>query len=865
MKKRDACLSFAVWLAVSAAGGASCAQSSVETYMFDIDGGTLGEALDDLYAQTGIHLLYPHDLAGTTGITPVEGRYTVDVALQRLLRDTELSGRLIEGGVIVISRNNNGANASSRREAEVNERNIRRSLLAGISTLLFGAGATAQEVVLDDDTDNVDTVLVTATKRATSLQETPGSITALGAEELQQRSVKGLTDYLNAQPSVTYQDLGAGQNTIVFRGLATSTFEQSTVATYFGEVPLTNPLATFSVDMKLVDMERIEILRGPQGTLFGGGSLGGAVRNVPNAPDLSEFGGEVGFEYSHTDGAPNDNIDIDGVLNLPLIEDQLALRIVGYRESESGFVELVENDRIRGLAESVNGRVQIDDDAGSFTTSGVRSSLAWAPTDRFDVTLSYAWQEIDEDGTREVIIPLGGFRAATLDPAVPALGTQPEGRRSEAHIGSLVANLDLGWATLTASSSYINSEFEQNADLARLSDDFIAASRITTARESFTQEIRLTSATDGPLQYLIGGFYENVEFEQTQSTIWTGDPDAVFNPFGVTSDPATANLLTEETFEEAEQFAVFGEVSFDLTDALTVTAGGRWFQYDRENETMPSGVFASAPANLDTDESDAIFKAGLDYAASENAFLYATFSQGFRLGRAIPETSAGLLAICDTDSDGVHDELGIPFSSGALASDTSNNYEVGGKFSLFDNALTVNTAVFQIDWSNIPVAIGDSAGVCQVQNNGGEARSRGVEIESQVNLTDGLQLSLAGSYIDAEFRESPLFETGTRLPLSAEWNASAGLLYEFDFFGQDSFWRTDLSYISDYVTGAPGDEMVGDYIKLDMRAGVSLGATRLEAFATNLTNEDALTTSFFATRGFRLNPRTVGVSLRHQF
>lgn len=844
-----------------AANQAATAATLEDSIAISISAMSLEEALIEFSRQTGVQVVADADVLRGKRTGGYKQTADAQTALSELLKGTSLTF-VAQGKNTVAIVPKSEANSNGAR-FPVNSDQVAPSS--------FSAG---------DENFSLEEIVVTATKRATSLQDTAASITVLGAEELSRKSITSMTDYLNAQPSVTFLDLGAGQNSLVIRGLGISPFEQATVATYFGEVPLTNPLGQtpFSIDFKLVDMERVELLRGPQGTLFGGGSLGGAIRNIANRPNLTELEGQVNASISHTKGASTENVDVSGVLNVPLVEDQLAVRIVAYRESEAGFVDLIETEAVRNASENTGVDLQRERDAGSFSITGLRASSLWQPTEQFDAQLTFATQEIEENGLREVVIPLGGYRNSALSPEVDRLGTNPDGRGSDASMANLVMNYETDWGTFTSSTAYIDTEFFQNADITRLSPGLVSTQQAFETRESWTQELRFASDFEGPLQFIGGLFYEDIDYERSSALIWTGDPDAPFNPFGVTEDPATANLTTTVDTDTAEQFAVFGQFEYQLSSTLMMTAGGRWFTFDRTNgRALATGFFNAGATDptfeLPISENGTNFKFGLDYTPNDDVLLYASFSQGFRLGRGAAGTPDGLKAVCDVNGDNIHDELGIPFNeAGALDSDTTDNYELGGKFTLLDNRVVLNAAVFQVDWTGLPVRQVDSQGNCAIQTNGGTARSRGIEIETRFSLTENLQLNLSGSYIDAEFREGnePLgLPSGTRLPQSAQWNGAVGLQYEFIFFDNEAFWRSDLAYISDYVSGGPGNLAtaipVGDYAKLDMRAGVNLGPFDLEVFATNLTDENAVTTRFLGVRGWRLNPRTIGINVRRRF
>lgn len=710
--------------------------------------------------------------------------------------------------------------------------------LSGVSHAQQGAGDDPEPLA-------IETVLVTATKRATDLQDTAGSISALGAEQIDNKSLVSMDDYLNTLPSVNFLDRGVGENQIIIRGIGLAFGERATVGSYFGEVPLSNPIIATSTDMKLVDMERIEVLRGPQGTLYGGGSMSGAVRNIPNAPYLEEVEGRVSVEYSATDGADGGNGNVTAMLNLPL-GDEVALRMVGYRYDNAGYVDLVSTPTLEARSAATGTPVADKDGLGGNRFTGARASLLWQPSDELDVTLMLAHQELEEDGRNDVTISREAFEAS-------ALATGDEYKNDELSLFNLLVNYDLGWGVLTSSTSWVDGETSDSSDLGRVID-WAAVGFSERDKEGVVQELRVASQLDGKLQFTGGLYYE--DFESFERCCWRWTGDQAFNPFG------TENLRTVNTLSTIDQVAVFGEVDYQLTDAFSLTVGGRWFDYEREDDIDESGPLAAVPSNLSTTESSSRYKAGVDYKLNDDALVYALWSEGFRLGLGVATAPP---EICDVDNDGLMDGTSISLGSSSIDSDTTENFELGGKFSLWDNRVRLNSSIYRIDWTDIPVGAVGSNPVCTATVNGGEARSRGVELEAQVLLTSNLSLQLSASYTDAEFTNNQGGNEGDRLPMSPEHNAYMGLQYDWFLADYPAFVRADVTYVGDFNTGATIPTESGDYVTLDLNAGVFLDDIELKVYASNLTNEDDVTVSFFLDRGWRLRPRTLGVQMAYRF
>lgn len=723
-----------------------------------------------------------------------------------------------------------------------------KTVLVSTGLLSFCAGLTAAEQESGvNKRPAIETIVVTATKRETDLQDTAASISALGGAEIDAKSLVSMEDYLNSLPSVNYLNRGVGNNQIIIRGIALAFAERSTVGTYFGEAPLSNPIISTSSDMKLVDMERIEVLRGPQGTLYGGSAMSGAIRNIPKAPDLAELQGKINVEYSNTDGADGGNGNLTGVLNIPLVEDQLALRMVGYRFHNAGYVNLVSDDVIEARAASLGVPVAIEKGVGSNDYSGIRGLLLWTPNEKLDVTLMMAYQELEEDGRNDITISRNDYEASALD-------TGKEFKSDDLQLYNLVVNYDLGWGTVTSSTSKIIGDTADSSDLGRVIG-WAAVGYSDRDKEGFVEELRFTSQLEGNLQFTAGLYYEDFESYEKCCWRWTGEDNSL-NPFG------DRELRVVNTLSTIEQKAVFGEINYQANDWLSLVVGGRWFDYDREDDIDESGPLAAIPSTLSTSESDTRFKAGVDIQPNDDMLLYALWSEGFRLGLGVATASPD---ICDLDNDGLLDGTTISLGASSLGSDTTENLEVGGKFSFWEDRVKLNTAIYRIDWEDIPVGAVGSNPVCSATVNGGEARSQGIELETEILLTANLYLQLAASYTDTEYRNDLLGSVGERLPMSPEYNGHLGLQYNFELLEYPSFVRTDVTYVGDFTTGSSIAFESGDYTTLDINAGVTLNNVDLGLFVSNLTNEDDVTVSFFLDRGWRLRPRTFGVQLGYRF
>ena len=872
-------------------------------YTLNLPQQTVAESLNDLATHTGAQFLFSYQLAKSRTANPVNGHFTLLEATNRLLQNTGLKSDLVDGVLTISLTENASYPANQNGKGKRMNINKRKNLLATFIAV-FAAGATTQGAVAQDGEaataqSGIDEIIVTATRRATSLQDTALSIAAIGGEEISRRNLSEMNDYLRTVPGVSFIDLGVGQNAAVIRGVASSPqFEGAIsgpgVEIYYGEVPLGGlGLIGGNADIKMIDLNRVEVLRGPQGTLFGSGSLSGAIRNIPNAPDLNNLEGSLKTSYSNTGQNGGTNSKFEGVVNIPVVEDVLALRAVAYRHDNSGFIKNIAATQLATGGESNPGVLAEDnvtafggaelykdvDDIGNTTTNGGRLSALWQPTDNLGVTLSHIYQKTEQEGIPYVQINTGGYTQVSLQfdlGNAPALEGKKDGFTDEVSITNLLFDYDLDWANLMSSTTWADEEGTRNRESSGFIGGGLPLSTLwLTDTDAFYQELRLSSALDGPLQYIVGLYYSDVT--NNNSGQWYGS-DSALTFFG----RPLGNPLLDDSIENKgiEQLSFYGELSYQLTDELELTLGARRFDYERESLDAGDGVFGADRYQAGkTEESGTSLKLNLSYMLNEDSLLYAQYTEGFRLGSTnfpVP------LSLCDVNDDGILDGTNAPITDGFDA-DTTKNLEFGVKLSFLDNRAQVNASVYQMDWDGIPLFIQSGAlpGLPQTCLNGltanaGDARSRGVELETTYQITEGIRASLGGAYTNAEFVEGfPEFgaSKGDRLPSSPEYSVNVGLLYEFEIAGQPAHLQGDYAYVGDYynfigeqLAGLGGE--AGDYGEVNMSFGMTFDSLSVEFFGRNLTDEDALThhdISVPDSRAYRLRPRTLGLNIGYQF
>ncbi len=560
------------------------------------------------------------------------------------------------------------------------------ALLICATNSIAQSGQDATNTIVLDEFVVTDTE-VTATKRVTNLQDTAMSLAVVPGDLIEKRGLVGMEDYLRTTPGVAMQDRGAGQNAIVMRGIgADPQNDASSVGVYYGEIPITGAggLRGGNPDIKLVDIDRIEILRGPQGTLFGEGSMSGTVRVIPNPPDLSEFSVKIAATYSSTADTGGDNSMIQGVLNLPIVKEKLAVRALFYNYDNSGYYENVAaSDPVKSssLGAMLGAGLVDRDNVGSDEYTGGRIAIEWLPRDSLSLNVSYFRQEIDQHGLPEGSRSLQDFQQARFE---TESGAESLEHNFEATNLELVS--DHGSFSLLVTSSWMKSKSALNRDFGAFVVDVFGgdtpALLVDSAdKEAFVAEGRITTKLDGPLQALLGIYYADSQARFNQFSSWGGLPEA---------DPLGGLLrLDADTIVDSSEKAVFGELSYAFGDHFDATVGFRYFAWDTHDVFTGDGVVLGGPTTetVDFNDDQTTYKLNLSYSPDDARLYYVQVQQGYRAGRAL-----GKLPVrCDLDSDGLVDGLGIPAPT-SLDPDDLTSYEVGIKLALMDRRLQLRGA-----------------------------------------------------------------------------------------------------------------------------------------------------------------------------
>ena len=793
---------------------------------------------------------------------------------------------------------------------------IAQAVATALGLALAGSAYAQAQAQASASGDQLQEVVVTATKRSTDVQSTGASITAVTAEEISDRGIVDFNSLATSVPGISMRTSGPGQTEFEMRGLNSAGGNTSQVGFYLDETPLSSPasaqLGKEEIDPTLYDLARVEVLRGPQGTLYGSSSMGGTVKLVPNPPQLNAFAASGEVDVGYTGSGGDFNQKVNGMVNLP-IGDSAALRIVGSEISQSGWIKRLvladgapvdtpaggfpnvsrpANFYSYPVAEQING-------ANTTTIDSARISLLWKPNDNLSIT-PMAMYQLTRQGAPDAADvngnPTHPSTPDTLAHWEPYDSAEPQ--EDKFTLGSLkieyqaptflVTSATALWGRNTLISQDATEENEAAFGFPQYDYGFDAAGDplgvgptgpapngpSVTEKDytrQFSEELRLTSTAPGPLQWIVGLFYQDLYSEWDE---WAIAPQAS----AILGGP---NLYVDYQPQTITQNAQFGEISWQFTPDLTGTVGLRHYHYSLAQSNLEFGVFTvnaglgnTAPYNTGTSNtaSGTDPKFDLDWKLTPDVLLYATIAKGFRLGGvnqpipvALPPNPNSVvtgnecslqqkLLLIGPAQCFVGPQAGLLLQAPAtFSSDSVWNYEVGEKAELLDKHLILNVSAYYERWTNPQVAT-NLAGF-GISANGADARIYGLEAELQALLSREWTLGVNFGYTNAEFTADSAitgFPSGYAIPDIPDVTASATLRWKHPL-------SNDLSMIGslegDYV-GTRTDQPYGEtltllninnflvhlpaYGFLNARLGVAGNQWTASLYVNNLTNKETV-------------------------
>ena len=758
-------------------------------------------------------------------------------------------------------------------------RGSRIAVAAAVAGLCAAGAARAadESTATTEQAGALQEVVVTAEKRESTVQKTPISLTAISGADLQAQGLTDLVAVAQQVPGVSFKTSGPGQTEFEMRGLTSTGGESPTVGFYLDETALTPPAMAQNgkvvIDPNLFDLNHVEVLRGPQGTLYGAGSMGGTIKLVTNAPDPKAVAAGVQVIGSGTDGGGFNHTE-NGMLNVPLLQDVAALRLVVTDKHVAGWID---RDVVSPFPLEVNNSTQRGNVAAAPVTErfsgsndenlkGARATLLVLPVDRLSVTAGFLYQRINQEGPSTIDVPPGNeVHYQPFDVSEPFQDTFT--------LQDVTLKYDFdAFQVVSATSSWTRREF-QTQDISEAMQDYIGGFLGPPANFPFStadgglgagsiseddytrqisEELRIASTGSGPWQWLGGGYFST--FHATSHVYSYYD--------GFTALFGTNNLADNHRLLGVDQYALFGETSYQLPSNLKATAGLRYFTYHSNSATSVSGVSAngtSATLFGLAQNSGVTPKFNLAYIPDDNTTVYATVSKGFRPGgpnSPIPPPCAP--------------------APNQFGPDSVWSYEVGEKLRMPDGRVSLNSDVYYEDWSNIQQQVAPGCGY-KFTTNAGKAKVYGAEVEAAIVLVTGLTLSQNFGYTHAT-NSTTVPEAGVvsgdRLLDVPKVTANTTLAYRYPLAGSLSLIaRLNNSYVDSIQDITFTRNTLPSYDLVDARLGVESDKWSVVVFTDNLTNKRALLSDTGAlsanisilNRVATNQPRTVGADLSYKF
>jgi len=736
-------------------------------------------------------------------------------------------------------------------------------LLAFLFSLFVAALSVPSTAVADSPTTassgganaGLDEVIVTATKENEPTRSIAGSITVLSGQELDAIGAQSFADYLTRVPGVVFNETQPGISSVTIRGVSTTTFldlSQGTTAYFLNDVPLTDPGSTLAVaDIDTFDVNNVSVLRGPQGTLFGSASLGGAINYEAAPPDLTKFEGRVqGTAAGASVGAGSQSEKI--VLNVPLVENRLAIRGVFVYREDGGYI-----DNIGTGAKNSNETL----------VRGGRIEVAWAPTDGTKVNYLFLKQTEDSKDY--------GYQEPAVAGPLEKKTAIPEPFAFDTTINNLRLDQDVGFATVTATAAYHQkSQFHIGDLTAALGGLFRnQLSPISVQQEASangtTFELRLASKPGGRVDYVVGLFHD-LTFESFHDVFAVPGAQqyvtTVFDPifgagFGQRATLGNTFFL-QDVNRKYEEEAIFGEVSFHFNDEWKITLGGREFDTKDAVAISSFGLLQFLGTrvlnfNYETPERATGFtpKASITWTPTGNIMAYALASKGFRFGGPNvnpPNPKA-------------------PFPQ-TFAPDTLWNYEIGTHTDWLDRTLQIDADVFYIDWRNIQVSLSSASGL-SYDTNFGKATSFGFEGTTRWKPIGGLTVEGNVAYLDAALRQAvpSLAPAGTPLPGASKWNLGTTVRYDWSNLPLQPAVQLSDQFISTALAGYGFTQPItqGNYNLLNGRASGRFNRVEATVFCNNIADKRGVSAASYGIGApftqYIVRPRTYGLTLDYRF
>lgn len=733
------------------------------------------------------------------------------------------------------------------------------------------AGSATQTAGQQPTTREGD-IIVTATRRSERLQDVPLSVTAFSQEELTDLGIVGYEGIAQNTPGIVINRPTQNFNNFTARGINTNGYSaglQSPVAIYIDELPISANGNSTILDPNLYDVERVEFLRGPQGTLFGSSSLAGAMRIITRSPDLDEFEASALVDFGLTDGDAFRQ-RYNAMINVPVVADNIAFRATGYYRNEQGWIDNVGT----GV-----------EDANSLEAYGGRAMLLFQPGDRLRVRLMASYENSMPRDSSLTNPNLGRFVRRS---------DRPDLFQGELQNYNVTVNYDIGFAELVSSTTLSTYDQFFFVDLAgTFGQAFPFALDASAFDDIVVQEARLVSDPGGALDWVLGFFY----YDKRRSVdFFFRSSEAFLTARGLTGLPDPPYYQKFNSYTDQTEIAGFGELTWHIDDDFWVTGGLRYTNTTVQSFTRAGGYNSNyllagllglrnfpltvtpvlPVTGLRVEDDSVSWKASVSWRPAPELTIYATVATGFR--PPVVNANAGRVSTIDPN------DIVIPFGAD---SDQLTNYEIGIKGTWLGGALSTNLAAYYIDWRDIQVQANRVSDTLQFATNIGGAESYGVEFEIVARPFRGLNVALNGSFNEAKVTDlTPSeaaisgAEVGTRLA-SPHFQGSATVRYDFALSASANAWLSaNVSHAGSFpnqfpnVPGRPTQpsptyDFTDAWTNVNLYAGAVIGDLSITAYVENLFDDSSVTyvhpEAFLDSRYARLRPFTVGVRAGYNF
>jgi len=869
--------------------GVGEAETVPQVYAIDLPALPLAEALNALSEQTGMPVLFSYDLVKSRAGHLVVGTYTLPRALDILLQGTGLSGDLSDKGVLTIAptqsearhSNNTGETGVSSKQVGQDHGNRWQSWVAALGTFMASLGgasvAHGQEA---QDEAKLEEIVVTAQRREESLDKVPISVTAFSQKTMDELHIQSFSDLASVVPGLVIPVPGAGvaqsDNDIAIRGIF-SGGNAATTGIYIDETPITvrqNTAAGFSGSPRpdIFDLDRIEVLRGPQGTLFGSGAMGGAIRFLTPQPSVRDSSGYAKLEVGYTDrGSPSYAVGV--AYGAPIVTGTAGFRVSGWFHSDGGFID---------IEDPYSGKI-LKRNANSSQSYTLRPAFTLVPTDGLTITPAVFIQHHTSDEPPEywltdVVSPEKGAHVSGFGANVP------QGVRDDLTVPSLTIKYDLPGMSLQSDTSYVDRSFNDYDDWSHFLGAFFGAPPVAPSLASFSaydqnidwtkafqQEFRLSSQQPGSRwSWIVGAYYRHAldGVEQVIAPDLTPVTELIANQTSLEFFGFPNYVIGGKEYNSysrfttvTEQKALFGEVTVNILPRLKANAGVRVertavVHQDEQYGGALQGVTYAHLVLPDQVQTPITPRFGLTYQYTDQDMVYATAAKGYRTGGSNSPNAAEPL--CQPSLTA----LGLTSAPATYNSDSLWSYEVGAKDTVLDQRLSLQASAYYIDWTNIQTQVNLLSCGAFYTANRGKAVSRGFDLQIAGVLPGGVRVSGNVGYTDAYYPDAMYGATlngvtpqlngaGEKLTHVLPWTASVHVDYAHDI---SRLWQSALSYVRvDYrwLDGAPKanlndvnyDPEAGPYPDqaygvLNLRLGVIHGRLDLSAYVNNVTNSD---------------------------